>query len=340
MVSKIKLTFISICLAASSFAKVDSTFQANEIFVEAGGMGGFYSFNFQRNEKFSDHWGINWSVGFSPQGTWGFVDKAYEPQIPLRLNLIYKITERQSIDLGIGIKPYNGNGVAGYVNDDYNLTAHALVRYRYYLKRYYLSIAFTPYIFDTYQFAFHPWGGLLFGYDFNKIEKLKKVDKEINAKTRNVSLMFGPLLPKFRFQYEKSYGVKFSLGVNLSTFLFHHEYAGSRIDVFGRYYFKYLNKMAGIFLQTKFAIGYQYSGLNIKFAEVPTFGFSYGAGAAVGYKFFIGNHLNLESILGAHYLTPPFVRGISEGQIEEKKTWWYSLAGFPLDLQFKIGWQF
>lgn len=339
-----KKIIIVLFLYASTnvFAQSDSTLKQNDVFFEIGGLGGFYSFNFQRNIFLNKNWGINWGVGFSPQGTYGVTEGGYMPEIPIRVKAFYQINNKNLIDFGIGVVPYNGNGLYLYSNDDYNLTAHVILGYRHSLKNNkYWGINFTPFIYDTYEFVLLPWGSINFGYNFNKVGKYKNSDKE-NDKTfkRNVAGIFGPLVPKIRIQYERSCHEKYSIGINLTSYLFHHEYAGSRADFFGRRYFKNPDKMEGIFLQAKVGLGYQYSGLNIKYAEVPTFGFSIGGGIAGGYKFFIGNHLTLESILGVHYYTPPFVKGTSQSQLQAEKDWWYSMTGFPLDLQFKIGWQY
>lgn len=335
--------FLFICSYTSNFAQFGNTVKSNSLFFEIGGLGGFYSFNYERNIIINERHGINLSLGFSPQGIYGFLEQAYMPHLPIQIKTYYQINERNFVDFGLGISPFNGNGVYGFGSDDYNIVTFAQVGYKRFSKskKYYLGLAFTPAFYDTYEFRFVPWGALRIGYNFEKTGKSqKRNDDEKTNKTNNISGIFGPLNPKIRLQYEKSCGEKSSVGITLTSYIYHLQYAGSKADFFGRYYFTHPDQMEGLFLQAKIGLGYLYSGLNVKYAEVPTFGFSFGGGIAGGYKFFIGKHITLESILGIHYYTPPFVKDISPSQVEKEKEWWYSMTGFPLDLQFKIGWQY
>ena len=343
--SRIISLILSMFLCANIFAQKDSVKRSNAVFIELGGVGGFYSFNYQRNINLNKHWGINVGVGFSPQSTHGFLEYEYMPDLPFQLKAVYKINNKHSMNLGVGGGPFNWNFFYA-ANYEYDIYAMAQFGYQYDFSKnnFFLGISFTPYFYDTYHYTFSPYGGLRFGYNFNKIEHKAIATKGEEHSLKTFSGIIGPINPKIRMQYEKAHSVNTSRGIQLTAFIGRYDFPGIKAEVFSRRYAKESGTKEGVFLQGKVGVGYfssqLYAPYIIDHKEKEFLGFIVGGGIASGYKWMIGNHLILESILGVHYYTPPMITQKSNTNIEYRNEKWYNTTGMPIDFQFKIGWQY
>lgn len=66
--------------------------------------------------------------------------------------------------------------------------------------------------------------------------------------------------------------------------------------------------------------------------------FTVGGGIACGYKFLIGEHFTIESLVGARYYTAPQQADTPEA--EGENIGWYVTTRLSLHLQLKFGYQF
>jgi hypothetical protein len=229
--------------------------------------------------------------------------------------------------------------------NSYYAAISSYLGYRYDFKnqKYYVTASFSPWIFDngyvTNSLVFEPWISVSYGYKFNKIERRNIYPKEDSAKINSISGSIGIVNYKARLQYERGYKEHSSNGLMLTCFF--GEFPGIKLDAFTRQYHKKQSNTEGFFLQEKIGVGYLFSGMYDEHEENIS-GITVGGGVAGGYKLMIGNHLNVEAILGAQYYIAPIVgknTQVMYGQ-ENQKEWWYSTTGIPLDFQFKFGWQY
>ncbi len=342
--SRIISLILSMFLCANIFAQKDSVKRSNAVFIELGGVGGFYSFNYQRNISLNEHWGINAGIGFSLWDA-SIVDFKGMPIMPFQLRTFYKINNKNSINFGVGCAVMNWNFQSSslYKYDKY---AQAQFGYQYNFSRdkFFLGVSFTPFIYDSDHYEFFPFGALRFGYNFNKLEHKAIVTKGEENSLQTFSGIIGPINPKIRMQYEKAHSVNTSLGIQLTAFISRYDFPGIKAEVFSRRYAKESGTKEGVFLQGKVGVGYFSSQLYAPYIidnkEKEFLGFIVGGGIASGYKWMIGNHLILESILGLHYYTPPMITQKSNTNIEYRNEKWYTTTGMPIDFQFKIGWQY
>jgi hypothetical protein len=162
----------------------------------------------------------------------------------------------------------------------------------------------------------------------------------------NVSAAFGPLNGKVRIQYEMALKSRASYGVNMNYYLVN--WTGPVFEPFIRVYGKKNGNAEGFFFQTKAIYGnlstldWELNSTKIENSRFSTFGF----GMNIGNKFLLGKHITLEGLFGYRFLTPPltiyktgFIAADLIGTGVET-IGWYVTTGFPLDLQFKLGYQF
>jgi hypothetical protein len=280
-------------------------------------MGGFYSFNYQRTINFNSRWGLNAGVGFSPQSTWGFVNKDFMPSFPVHLNVFHALNRKHLFYLGMA---YSGSVYQSF----FTSWLQAQIGYKYFFskQRFFMGLSFCPAIYDTFHYTFIPWGGIQFGYNFKNV-KTKRKPTEGGRHWNNISAMAGIILFNVKLQYERSWGTKNSFGAELS---YYPDFTGYKLELFARRYAKKHGNTEGFFTQAKIGAGYMFS-------EQP--GYTFGGGIAGGYKWLIGNHLTIESLLGLHYYSPP--------RLPENMSYnpgWNNTIGFPVDFQLKLGWQY
>jgi hypothetical protein len=125
-------------------------------------------------------------------------------------------------------------------------------------------------------------------------------------------------------------------------------WTGPVFEPFIRVYGKKNGNAEGFFFQTKAIYGnlstldWELNSTKIENSRFSTFGF----GMNIGNKFLLGKHITLEGLFGYRFLTPPltiyktgFIAADLIGTGVET-IGWYVTTGFPLDLQFKLGYQF
>lgn len=320
-------------------AKLDRDIRLNSFNLELGGAGGSYSFNYDRLIPLNSKLALNLGVGISPQLLFGFTDFTLMPTYLTSLKLLFVIRERKSLLFGLNNSVFYGNDVIGF-DRTYYTSLNCYLGYKYDFKnnKYYFTTSFSPWINYANSLVFFPWLSFSYGYKFNKIERRKIYPKEDIAKIESLSSSLGIVNYKFRLQYEKGHKSNSSNGAML-TFYF-GDFPGLKLEGFTRQYRKKQNNCEGLFLQEKIGVGYLFSGLYDEY-EQNIAGITVGGGVAGGYKLMIGNHLNVEAILGLHFYVPPIVGNaeVVYGQ-DARKYWWYTTTGMPIDFQFKIGWQY
>jgi hypothetical protein len=335
-----RIIFILFCYSfCSAEAKLDKDIKLNSFNLELGGAGGFYSFNYDRLLPLNDNLALNFGVGISPQLLYGVANFTLMPASLTNIKLTYILRERKYILLGLSSSVFYGNHVVGFF-DEYYVSLNTYFGYKYDCKnnKNYFTTSFSPWVNYENSFVFYPWLSFSYGYKFNKIERRKIHPKEDTAKIESLSASLGIVNYKFRLQYEKGHKTNSSNGAML-TFYF-GDFPGLKLEGFTRQYRKKQSNSEGFFWQEKIGVGYLFSGMYDEHEENIA-GITFGGGVAGGYKLMIGNHLNVEAILGLHYYVPPLVgaAAVAYGK-DGQKYWWYTTTGMPIDFQFKIGWQY
>jgi hypothetical protein len=305
----------------------------NSIYLELGGVGEFNSLNFERLIPFNSKMGLSVSAGFSFNSLYYFMDS---PTVPVNIKTYYQINSRHLFDAGIGFTPWYSTLYYDWASFN-DLIVNLTVGYRFsfYKNRWNLGVSFTPEIFYETGFRFIPWGGVRLGYKFNKIEHRKVSERMKNSKHKmqNISSSIGFYNDKLRIQYERALDKRKSCGVQLVNY-FGWFFYGLKTDLFVRWYAKKEGNMNGGFIQAKVGAA--------MFNEYQSNkGFVFGGGLACGYKIMIGNHLNLEPMLGLHlYNAPLWTKGEPNYIDPNKDSWhlWYNTIGHPIDYQLKLGW--
>ena len=295
----------SLIFVSLAFSQRDSSERLNSIYFELGGNGGFYSLNYERAIPFNDHWGMKLVAGYSPQSIGGVISSTYFPAVPLQVKGYYNVKKNYLVDFGLGVVLLNKS----YLDDSYGYIfgAQAMLSYQYffYKKNSYIGVSFCPSFYESHlnEYFFIPWIGVRYGYKFNYIEKIKSVEqKNKNHSLTNLSATVGLLLPKIRFQYERGYKENLSYGGIFTYYLtqvYVAQFNGPKLEIFGRVYNEKKGNKEGFFLQGKVGAGYLFSSL-YDVNQQGYIGYTIGGGVAAGYKLKLGNHLNLETILGGH----------------------------------------
>ncbi len=306
----------------------------NSVYLELGGTGEFNSLNFERLIPFNPKMGLSVSAGFSINYLYSFMDS---PTVPVNIKTYYQINSRHLFDAGIGFTPWYETLYYDWAafND---IIVHLNIGYRFsfYKNRWNAGVSFTPEIFYETGFRFIPWGGLRLGYKFNEIEHraLSEHQKSSKHKIQNISSSVGFYNNKLRLQYEKAMDKRKSFGVQINGYYGWFFY-GIKADLFARLYTKKEKNMKGGFVQAKIGAA--------MFNEYQSNkGLVFGGGLACGYKIMIGNHLNIEPLLGLHwYNAPIWTKGEPNYIDPNKDSWhlWYNTIGHPIDYQLKLGWQ-
>jgi len=339
-ITKLVISLLFILLFSNSEASENNEIKLNSFNVELGGAGGFYSFHYNRTILFKDKLNSTFGIGISPQLIYGLTEFTLNPTYLFDFKAFYKLNERNSILFGIDYGLFYGNNILGLFNE-YTSTINCNLGYKYDFKnrRNYFSSSFTPWIYYAEEIVFIPWVSFSFGYKFNKIEHCKISHRQDSAKFESFSGSLGIVNYKLRLQYERGYKKQRTMGAQLTYYF--GEFPGAKLEGFIRQYYKKSSSKEGLFLQEKVGGGYLLTGMYDEHKKNIA-GYTIGGGIAGGYKIMIGNHLNLEAILGLHYYVAPIPNKnsiITYGQ-EGQKQWWYSTTGFPLDFQFKFGWQY
>lgn len=155
--------FVSVNLDYSIklFSQIDAR---NTVYFEVGGIGGWYSINYDRiflvknKIKLSSGIGISLSVfQFDKENNIKF---RYSPRIPLQLNLLVG-QYKHNLKLGFGTTPY------WYKDQKIYLASFFIIGYRYQKPDggVFYNVEFSPNIYD-WEFKFFPWGGIGIGYSF------------------------------------------------------------------------------------------------------------------------------------------------------------------------------
>lgn len=91
-----KLLLAILTFSAASYITGQSTFQKNNIYVEAGGNGLFGSVNYERQLTKEPEFGVHFGVGF-------YTEKAFYLTFPAGINYLFKLKRENSfIDAGLG----------------------------------------------------------------------------------------------------------------------------------------------------------------------------------------------------------------------------------------------
>ena len=164
-------------------------------------------------------------------------------------------------------------------------------------------------------------------------------------------------LPTFspRIQLEVALENKWTIGANAPDYFLDGDaglistYSGNKFELFGRRYSdnKGRGSAKGWFGQAKAGYG-NYNNPRYDAGENYTNRRwnSFGGGIGGGYKLLIGNHFNMEFYGGMRYYQgPKFKRSASfdalDGYNEDfHKISWYTWTAFPLEFNFRIGYQF
>ena len=133
----------------------------NSVFLELGGVGGHFSFNYDRTLFFSERFGLLFGLGFSPS----LIDFEFSPRLPIQLQLFYQ-RRRHVIQAGMAYTPYIKAARRGYL--EFALLAQVGYNYALAGGPYYVGIAFTPVLRDQGLANFFPWGTIRFGYRFQR----------------------------------------------------------------------------------------------------------------------------------------------------------------------------
>ncbi len=149
---------------------------------------------------------------------------------------------------------------------------------------------------------------------------------------------------KLRLQYEAPYKDGSSIGVNMNYYLVN--WVGPVFEPFMRLYGKKHGNAEGFFGQGKLMVGnlstldydLYYGALkNKRWVTI-------GLGLGLGYKHLIKEKYTIEPYFGVRYLTSPVYRystGYNQSlysNIGEDVAWTLT-TGFPIDFQFKFGYQ-
>ena len=338
---KFTYTLLFLLVSFNVFAQTDSTEKNNSFFLELGGVSGIYSFSYQRSFSLNKHFGLAYRIGAtSIPGTW--YDE-FGPTSVVDLSVFYKFKKKNKIFAGYGAgfvdASFSNLSIFWELGDNWN---QAFLGYRRSFKKdgFFIGATFNLIIWDIYEYEYFPFGGIQFGYNFNKIEHKSISSKRDNSAKETISGIIAPVFPKIRFQYEKSKNLKYSYGANFAAYLGWENFRGIRLEAFGRRYADDNGYQEGWFAQSKAGLGlFGTTVADIK--EKSILGFTVGAGVAGGYKVLIGNHLCLETILGLHYYIAPILfKDHIYGDLQTNREMWYSTVGYPLDFQFKVGWRY
>ncbi len=331
---------VAIVFIQPLFGQQEASENTNIVYIDLWGAGGYYSFGYERDVPLNNKLGLTVGYGFSPESFWGFdmIGKfAYMPGVQFQMNTYYKIHSHHNINCGINFTTINANEWIVF-KSYYNLIFASLgYKYSFLKDRFYVGSNLYLNFYDANGLTLYPWAGLRFGYKFNKLGSSKTAEKPTSGKMQNISATVGPINTKIRVQYEREHNEKTTYGAELTAYFL--EFPGMKLEAFGRKYYKKHNCSTGLFLQAKAGIGYLSSGLSNS-EENAIWGVNIGVGVAGGYKILLGNHLTLETILGAHFYTPAAILAIPTYGMSTRNEWWFSTTGLPLDYQFKFGWQF
>lgn len=129
--------------------------------IEAGGSGGLGSLNLERDFKKTEKWTFHWRAGLS----YTPIDKNNGAGIifPLLVHGVYG-QKAHKLDLAIG------QGITITTHGQFFTRTPLVVGYRFQPidKHYYLRIAYTPLVSYLVDFQLQHWGGITFGYTFQK----------------------------------------------------------------------------------------------------------------------------------------------------------------------------
>lgn len=132
--------------------------------MEAGGIAGHYSINYERSVSFDSKWGISHGVGFAPS----LIDPDLSPRVPIRMK-IYRDIDFTTIELGLGVTPYfwlyDKNG-SGKKPADFGVGLIGYLGHKklFHMDKLYWGTAFTPIFYDR-IWRFEPWVGVQFGFN-------------------------------------------------------------------------------------------------------------------------------------------------------------------------------
>jgi hypothetical protein len=183
---------------------------------------------------------------------------------------------------------------------------------------------------------------LLFLSIFMLSLSLNAQDFKVNVSGRLAVLNVAPELQiELPINDSKSYGLIAKYHVEGGEF--HHQ--GIKGEGFFRSYAKQ-EKNKGLFTQVKLGYGYFE---NNRFGDGTIFKNKYwstvGGSVGIGKKFYGKGGLTAELYTGFRYYTPPQFElhenvVLKKDERSESITYWYLVGSFPLELNFKVGWEF
>jgi hypothetical protein len=160
-----------------------------------------------------------------------------------------------------------------------------------------------------------------------------------------ITTSYGFMNPKIRVQYERPINDQYSFGANIN---YYFDWQGGIFEPFIRAYSKSGND-EGFFGQAKVGVGNLNTGYDTYSSQyvLNKRMITFGGGAGFGHKLVIANHFLFETYFGLRYYTYTpieYVSGYSDAGsgfftgLDALN--WIITTGFPVELNFKIGYQF
>ena len=175
-IHEIKYFLFAVLLLASNISISQNIInKSNSIFFELAGFTGGLSVNYEKRIMLRKNIGLSLGIGYSS----GLLDLkiadriddfSFSPRLPIATKIFHQIN-KHSIEYGFGFIPYI------WYNTDYDFKTNLKktqfgvmgnlgYKYTFIKQNIFLSLSFTPLIYDIGDFEFFPWGAFRLGYNF------------------------------------------------------------------------------------------------------------------------------------------------------------------------------
>lgn len=144
-------------------------------YVDLGGVGGFYSLNYDLTALHFNNFKLGARIGLGVL-TEGYEGASFDLHVPITINALYAFAEKHHIEFGIGtqiasyeIRQINSPTDIGWTRKTEALGSFS-IGYRFQPIKGFLFRAFYSPLFyqDGIYFRFEQWGGISLGYAFGK----------------------------------------------------------------------------------------------------------------------------------------------------------------------------